>query len=861
MNQLMASFANHQFTDQTYKVMCELRDSAQTDGKSSRATYEQACSMLSGYVWSVADTVAQGFVHMQHPEQSFSTQDHLVKPWNKLQAARSHTCFLKDAPGETPIDLEEEISLKLTSFETVFNDRVLQPLANLFDMGDYTGAEGVRFDCSKPSPARCCLLGKRRHSNPYRLFLLLCWQDASAVSGFKWVTVFVMQLQNAHERQDVGAESRSLSKLARNALDEERERQRKFLAKPFILELPEGDDPAEEMGGVPPLSHEEREHRVDKYFEASFKRLHEMTQCSRSELAREYQAATGRVQVEVRHVITKVFGSLLDKDFLSLRRQHVHSIERLLSRMETSMYSVAIVQIGLNFSNARQAIEAWRQAQPDQIDPTSFKELTPEKQAEAIRHTDRHSPRYMALIRDFNSAHTFACETTRTLLNTNPADVPPNAITAAMGEVRARASHAHDLPGANVDLNTVAELEECARTKRNQLETSMLSPSGIFLGYPPVGDPARRKWDASLKSMIPTYTSLVKVAPFPSKVAPLSGARCQPSEEAKQVMAHLVGRLQETLDECLALPQSVEKVALKSEAFARLQMWEPSEALGTAATGPSELSMISFAAQLEEALLNEGSLNEKQSKIGPLAARAESHSSRAAKMRTMISDMVQTAGGQLGAAATFDPRKDTPLDPKPFEVLLSREMDSLVQLVAWELRTSIDSLKQTVSNKAQDNLKELREVLRDQKKNKFVNEVLERWKFLEPLSSLRVFDTLPGPHEIDAELKDRTEILATQAKTAVAVGAVQGGKQGPSTGPTPMGVAKSILRLAKLGSDVARASVFVSQSLNEVLSLAEGKFDVSGMQTLASDLRFLEPALANEIISTSDAFQTLVIQE
>ena len=118
--------------------------------------------MLRCHLWGLLDAVAQGLVHMQHPEQSFSTQEHLVKPWNKLQAALSHAVFLKGAPDDSSVlDLEKEIALKMRSFEQCFKERVLQPLAVLFDMRDYIDAEG----------------------------------DAHDKGGFKWVVVFVMKLQ------------------------------------------------------------------------------------------------------------------------------------------------------------------------------------------------------------------------------------------------------------------------------------------------------------------------------------------------------------------------------------------------------------------------------------------------------------------------------------------------------------------------------------------------------------------------------------------------------------------------------------------------------------------------------------------
>ena len=54
-------------------------------------------------------------------------------------AASSHACFLGDAPGTSPLDLESEIDLLLRTFQEDFKERVLRPLAEMFDLGDYTG--------------------------------------------------------------------------------------------------------------------------------------------------------------------------------------------------------------------------------------------------------------------------------------------------------------------------------------------------------------------------------------------------------------------------------------------------------------------------------------------------------------------------------------------------------------------------------------------------------------------------------------------------------------------------------------------------------------------------------------------------
>lgn len=146
----MTSFAGHHFTSETYKDMCALRDAA-LENKSSRNAYEHVCDMLVVYLRRMLDLVSQGFVYMQHPEQNFNTQEHLVKPWNNLLTTRTHACFVCDAIHESKFDLDEEIFATLLRFEETFKEHMLKPLANLFDIGDYSGAEGVRLPCTSAS--------------------------------------------------------------------------------------------------------------------------------------------------------------------------------------------------------------------------------------------------------------------------------------------------------------------------------------------------------------------------------------------------------------------------------------------------------------------------------------------------------------------------------------------------------------------------------------------------------------------------------------------------------------------------------------------------------------------------------------
>ena len=193
-----------------------------------------------------------------------------------------------------------------------------------------------------------------------------------------------------------------------------------------------------------------------------------------------------------------------------------------------------------------------------------------------------------------------------------------------------------------------------------------------------------------------------------------------------------------------------------------------------------------------------------------------------------------------------------PLDPKPFEVLVSPEMEKLIQLVEPRLSDQVAALKNQVASKARSLHVQLTKSL-DARRNKDANAVFTSWKFLEPIAQLPAFANISGADAFDAELKEHAEKLAQQARTSILV--MRAGDKPSDT------VAKPIIMLAKFGSDIARASTYASNGVHDVLAQAESKLGLSGMQSLATELRKLEPATANEIISSSDSFQTLVIEE
>jgi hypothetical protein len=117
--------------------------------------------------------------------------------------------------------------------------------------------------------------------------------------------------------------------------------------------------------------------------------------------------------------------------------------------------------------------------------------------------------------------------------------------------------------------------------------------------------------------------------------------------------------------------------------------------------------------------------------------------------------------------AQFDPDgNQPPIDPKPFEMIFSREMAELCQLVDLRIMHGIQALKDEVAKWAQNILSELTKHLAE-KKNKEADRCLRRWTYLEPLTLLGVLKHLPGSAAFDAQLQAHASKLGQLAKMAV----------------------------------------------------------------------------------------------
>jgi uncharacterized protein YegL len=874
-------FGNHNFTDKTNKAMSDLRDSSIADPTASLATYKDACSSLTTHVWFALDAVQQAFVLMQHPDQSsFSTQEHLVKPWNQLVAARSHACFLKDAPSDVPCDLEKELDQRMKSFAEVFKERLMKPLVRLFDAGEYTAAEG------------------------------------GARAGFQWLAVLVMQLQPAH-----ATAAGSLGKLAQDLLDAERTRQRDFLDQavplPRKLELPPGlrvgdcvlrrgelhavvaidrslspiaytvqnettgavvetelsflsfrpeigelvEAPGHSSGVVHAecVTLEERMRKVDDYIEDACRRAKMMVACEQfTELGTNYKKASVAIIKEVQTVVCSELKLLEYQDesydrFLSVPRDIIEYMERLLKRMSISVYHEMLQQrMHFEFEKWQAAIGIWRSTHTDHIDPKSFGQLSVAEQFERIKRTDTHNPRRIEMVRDFVSAYDTAVRTAEqglTSFSHAPSHVDghtskaaSSSVAQAVEEARERAKLAPLLAGATIEKEKLDKLEllgEKLQRERSMLEALLDSPTGCLRGTPLPDASSQAQWDQYLKSKLNIYLQLVKLAP-----------RQACDATAERILNAIVEKLQLTVQECLADPASKQEVKLKSEALRRLLTWESCDA--AAATGSSaELSLLDSVAQLEDALKQHGVLS-APSQLPKLKEQATTHMVRVGHISQQIHAQVLKVMASLGLYATFDPLIDRPLEPEPFEVIFSPEMAVLINRVDRESLVHVNQVKTEVERLAQANLDELQRNL-DEKQYKAANIVLQRWKFLEPLSKLSVFERMPGQTESDTKLKSECDKLASASRVALSVH--------KKSATVDLMVPSSIIKLAKFGSEIPRANRFTNPCLNDILHEAEAKLGISGMQSLASELRRLDPTLGNEIVSTSDAFQTLIITE
>jgi len=804
---IKAAFASCEFTDETYDTMKQLERSRSHDNQAGRA-YQKACSLLSDNVRTVISLITMGFTYMQHPEQGFVAQDHLVKPWSKLQAARSHSCFLMDAASDTPLNLDVAVEDLLGSFRSAFAERVLQPLIDKFDLGFYSDAEGLRS------------------------------------YGLSWVSGLVRHLQNAQC---------ALGEVAREALDEKRKYQRAVLAKPPCLPsqdaaevasiAPTGEDTSEREGPTAPDEEtlkrqplSDRVHVLDRWFQDCYKRSCEMNLCTRdTELAREYSSARDAIDDEVRRTLHKEFDHLLSKEFLSETEEHVEYLEKLQLTIVSSSYAAGAKQC-VDLEAVKAQIKNWESAQ--HLNPVTFVELPHDKQAEMIKSTDPRKPEYQEYVRNYHAAHQAATQRAEKLLVS--ADAPPGKLSEAFEELRGRASKV-GLSAVNLDYTKQAALEEKALSARQKYETQTLT--GALQNIPPEGKP-REMWDMDFKQQLTRWLDLVKVAR-----APPPG-----SSAAKQIMAEVNTILQNTVEQSEGSVDSARQAAITAAALARLKCWAPSESAAGVDPPSADQGIFQIVAELEAALADEGSIDARMVSAEGLRARVKpgsdisSITARNGNTTAQISSKVSEAHEAL--QRSFDPKKDVPLDPQPFETLFSVEMATLIQNVCPEVEAKIKELKSSVEAKAQSHYEMLKSSL-EAKNNMAASAVFDEWKYLEPVASLAAFTKVPGETAFNEELKKHSEKLAMQAQVSIRVAGAE----------QLFEVAKPIIILAKFGSDISRASKYAGDAINDVLSSAEAKFHVSGMQSLAIELRKIDPALGNEVVSSSDSFKTLTIAE
>jgi len=377
----------------------------------------------------------------------------------------------------------------------------------------------------------------------------------------------------------------------------------------------------------------------------------------------------------------------------------------------------------------------------------------------------------------------------------------------------------------------------------------MVHADGV-LHTPPPGQGASS--NRMLAAELPEYVSLVKLhitAPGKSNSSREAKVGRVNATQAQKLLCAKFQTLSEQASSQLEWPESI---ASMHEAFEHLEIFDPPNA---GATGQTKRTTIEAAEELERLLVAEGSIQEQDAKISNIRGQLGSHGSRAAKLRTEVTDMLDRARCDL--ERRYDPKFPKPLDAKLFEALTCPQMDNLLTAYAGELKMNIDRLKAKVKEKmdmifcdapARPGLFQC--AIKDRSKNKEVADVLEQWKFFEPLTSLPAFAQLPGAGAFDQELEAHCAGLQASARSVIL-----------TQGATPQMAAKPILLIGKFGSDVPRALPFANEALQVILNFAEPKFQVSGMQALATEMRRLDATVANEIIGASDAFVALVITE
>ena len=681
----------------------------------------------------------------------------------------------------------------------------------------------------------------------------------------------------------------------------------------MAFELPQDEDDT-------PLS--ERARNVDLFLDQSFARLGQLSQCKGDcVLVIEYKAAFDRIVKEVRSFFLSEFDPLFKDDYLNMSQVHVNYLDQLLSQMATGGYIAEAAKL-LNVQAASNLIQMNRSLTEHQ-DRESFSSMSPEQQAEVIRRTSPHSKAYIGIIREFVVAHKNAVQRAEGLLRSkNLTDATPGDLEAVLAEVRGRAACAHDLKGIKLDMKMISDLETLLCTSRTELEiwltTNQLSP---LLLSTDTRDPSMAAIrDTALLRCIQTYKSLVKLAPVVSHSAGAtcsqstvdqaheepsieepddeevvidkaglssiinwfsSGSRSKSSKEATEESAgslegssqspirsssgcdlrqgqrlpHVVrgaqvakllhAKLAETLSHWADAPDTAHHISLKHQALLRLQRWEPIENGGNGPTGPA--SIFDVAIELEEALIKEGSLGTVE-----LTSRPIPHEMRVGQTFNDIQQLLMKAKASINYVDQFDPKADPPIDTKPFEMILSREMGELIHFVGYQLMAAIDLLKGELEKRSSEVATAL-DFLLAQRQNKNADKLLQVWKYLEPLTCMASFKHLPGSAAFNTQLQTHATKLAQQAKAAVQSSDKGEGWEKPVSMP--------LLHLAKFGSDIPRATAFSNDAMNEVLSATEAKFGAQGMQTLAAELREREPALGNEIISSSDAFVAVTVAD
>ena len=122
---MRAAFANHDYSDETFEQMDQLAKS----GEAVKVSFGRARGELKNSVKKLIELQRQGFVMMQHPEQGFRCDEHLISPWKKLEAAKTHACFLRSC-ADTSFVLEAEMNILLETFRTTIADHVLLEYAH-----------------------------------------------------------------------------------------------------------------------------------------------------------------------------------------------------------------------------------------------------------------------------------------------------------------------------------------------------------------------------------------------------------------------------------------------------------------------------------------------------------------------------------------------------------------------------------------------------------------------------------------------------------------------------------------------------------------------------------------------------------